>query len=267
MDHAGLLSLAHEAINIATEVIMRHTIEEIHEKEERDFVSDVDIEVERKVREFLAQKSPWIEFVGEENFAGLVVDSEQTWVLDPLDGTSNFIHGIPMFGVSLGLIQEGRPIVGVIAIPYLGERYYAHKGSGAFCNGRQIHVSRVAQLSRAIVSVGDYAVGKNAEEKNRYRIALTYQLAAKVERVRMFGSAAVDLAWLAAGRTNASISLGNKPWDMAAGVVIAREAGAAVFDLDGSPHTVASRITAATSRELASEIQKVISAVFGETAS
>ncbi len=266
MINNALLSVAQEAVEIATEIIMNRGAKEVHEKEERDFVSDVDILVERRVQEHLARSTPSIEFVGEEHYSGVPFSTSRTWVLDPLDGTSNFLHSIPLFGVSLGLVQDGRPIIGVIALPYLGEVYYAHEGLGAFCGNRRIAISRVARLSRAVVSIGDYAVGSGAEDKNQHRLALTHRLAPKVERLRMFGSAAVDLAWLAAGRTNASISLGNKAWDMAAGVIIAREAGAEVFDFDGSPHTIDSRITAATSTELADQIKEIVASVFdGDT--
>ncbi|KJE19349.1 inositol monophosphatase/fructose-1,6-bisphosphatase family protein [Frankia torreyi] len=262
-----LLAVAHEAIDIAVETIMSTPPGEAREKEERDFVSEVDLAVEREVRRFLERRTPHLAFLGEEGTGEVVLNSKNTWALDPLDGTSNFLHGIPLCGVSLGLISEGRPIVGVIALPFLNERYSAAEGHGSFVGTRKIAVTRPGRLSNAIVSIGDYAVGSKSEEKNRARLALSRFLAPKVERVRMFGSAAVDLAWLSAGRTDASIALGNKPWDMAAGVVIAREAGAAVFDRDGSDHTTNSRVTAASSKELVGPILEVLSETYREAES
>ncbi len=237
------------------------------EKEERDFVSAVDIEVERKIRRFLEQRTPHLGFIGEESGEKVDFGSDEIWTLDPLDGTSNLLHGIPLCGVSLGLIRDERPILGVIALPFLNERYFAAEGFGAFAGMRKLAVTRPVRLSDAIVSIGDYAVGNKSEEKNRARLALSRFLAPKVERIRMFGSAAVDLAWLSAGRTDASIALGNKLWDMAAGVIIARESGAEVFDLDGSDHTTNSRVTAATSKELVGPILEVLAETYREAES
>ncbi|MEO3854620.1 inositol monophosphatase family protein [Acrocarpospora sp. B8E8] len=158
------------------------------------------------------------------------------WELDPIDGTANFTHSIPLFAISLGLIDDNRAVLGVIDLPFLGSPYSAAEGAGATCDGEPIHASATDTLNAAIVSIGDYAVGADAEQKNRLRIPLNHQLATRVQRVRMFGSAAIDLAWVAAGKSDACIMLlSNNPWDTAAGVIIAREAGAHILDIDGSP--------------------------------
>ncbi len=180
------------------------------------------------------------------------------WVLDPIDGTSNFIHGLPLCAVSLALVQDGEPVIGVIGAPFLGLEYYAAAGQGAYGNDKPINASRTEMLSRAIVSIGDYAVGAEAELENKRRIALTAALAATVERVRMFGSAALDLAWVAEGRTDACVMLSNKPWDTAAGVVIAREAGAIVLDSTSRRHSLDSADTVAASPAVADEFMTLI---------
>ncbi|WP_285710966.1 inositol monophosphatase family protein [Microtetraspora sp. NBRC 16547] len=113
-------------------------------------------------------------------------------------------------------------------------------------------------LDAAIVSVGDYAVGNGAEAKNRVRLPLNYQLATRVQRVRMFGSAAVDLAWVAEGKTDACIMLSNNPWDTAAGVLIAREAGAVVTDIDGTPHTTKARATIAATPKILADLVELV---------
>src|SRR5262249_1439804 len=156
------------------------------------------------------------------------------WALDPVDGTANFLKRIPLCGVSLALIDADQPVLGVIDLPFLETRYRAARGVGAFANDRSIRVSDTARLSDAVATLCDYAVGKDAERKNRLRFAVAEALATAALRVRMIGSAATDLAWLAEGKTDVSVTLSNHPWDMAAGVAIAREAGATVLDIDGS---------------------------------
>ncbi|GAA4195627.1 hypothetical protein GCM10022252_41790 [Streptosporangium oxazolinicum] len=180
------------------------------------------------------------------------------WILDPVDGTANFLRGIPLCGISLGLVDRDMPTLGVIDLPFLGSRYSAAQGHGAQAEGREIRVSQTGDLHAAAVSIGDYAVGGDAERKNRLRLALTHELAARVQRVRMFGSAAVDLAWVAEGKTDALIMFSNKPWDTAAGVLIAREAGATVVDQDGSPHTMSSGATIAAGPKLLAGLVELI---------
>jgi myo-inositol-1(or 4)-monophosphatase len=167
--------------------------------------------------------------------------------LDSVDGTANFVHGLPLCGVSLALVESGRPTLGVIALPYLGHRYSAIEGQGAYAGGRKLAVRNNSHLTESIVAIGDYAVGVSAIEGNKPRLRTTELLAARVLRVRMLGSAAIDLAWVASGWLDASIMLSNNPWDTAAGVVIAREAGAQVVDMDGNAHSAESKATIAAS--------------------
>jgi myo-inositol-1(or 4)-monophosphatase len=142
----------------------------------------------------------------------------------------------------------------VIDLPFLGVRYWAVEHKGAYAGDRRIAASRTARLNEAIVAVGDYAVGVGADEKNGLRLALNEQLAGRVQRVRMLGSAAIDLAWVAEGKLDASMTMSNKPWDTAAGVIIAREAGAVVIDQDGSDHTSSSAATIAVAPGVAEEL-------------
>jgi myo-inositol-1(or 4)-monophosphatase len=137
------------------------------------------------------------------------------------------------------------------------------EGSGAWRNGQRIQVSRTSQLADALVTVGDYAVGPDADDKNQERLQLTQLLAGQVLRIRMLGSAALDLAWLAEGKTDASIAFSNRPWDVAAGVIIAREAGAVVSDLDGSDHTTKSQATIASCPDLAGALHELIRSPIG----
>jgi beta-phosphoglucomutase-like phosphatase (HAD superfamily) len=149
----------------------------------------------------------------------------------------------------------------VIEAPFLGERYHAIEGQGAYLGGKRLAASNVTELRDAIVAIGDYAVGKDADRENQLRLAATLQLVPRVHRIRMLGTAALDLAWVAAGRLDASVTLGNKPWDTAAGVIIAREAGAVVTDKDGSPHDFNSAATIAASPPLISQLIPLLQAV------
>lgn len=150
-----------------------------------------------------------------------------------------------LFALSLALIREEKPVLGIIDVPALRGRYSAFLGNGAYYDGEPIRVRSAGRLNEAIVTIGDYAVGDDADARNKFRLAVTHQLAAQALRVRMLGSAAIDLAWLAHGRTDAAIIFGNKPWDTAAGVILVREAGGHVIDHDGANHTFHSATTIA----------------------
>lgn len=206
-------------------------------------------------------------FLGEGEGKSGDQSSELSWSLDPIDGTANFVHGIPLCATSLVLVASGEPVLGVIDLPFLGARYTAIKKQGAYRDGKRI-TSRVPRgLDEAIIAIGDYAVGAQATEKNRVRMALNSQLAQRVQRIRMLGSAAIDLAWVAEGKLDASVMFANTPWDTSAGVVIAREAGAVVIDIDGTPHTSASVGTVAVAEPLAGELLDVISGARGKAIS
>ena len=256
---AELVAVGNEAADLARDMVRSHGVGAIAEKGDRDMVSDLDIEVERRVRALLKERTRHIGFLGEEEGRD---DSttDTVWVLDPIDGTANLIHGLPLCGTSLALIRDGIPVVGVIDLPFLSSRYWAFAGGGAHRNGSSIRASLTGDLSDAIVSIGDYAVGEDSTRKNVTRLAVTAQLSERVQRVRMFGSAAIDLAWVAAGQLDASVMLSNHPWDTAAGVVIAREAGAQVVDADGSIHTMSSGATVACSPALLEGLLGLITA-------
>ncbi|MFB9472527.1 inositol monophosphatase family protein [Nonomuraea salmonea] len=257
IDTRTLLPIAERAVSIASEIIRIKAPGVITAKGDRDMATEVDYAVEHAVREFLARETPEIGFLGEEEGGSRLGDGLM-WALDPVDGTANFLHGIPLCGVSLGLVDKDAPTLGVIDLPFLDLRYAAAEEAGAAVNGSAIRVGDARDLRSAIVAIGDYAVGENAEERNRPRFALTEELAARVQRIRMFGSAAVDLAWVAHGRIDAAIMLSNNPWDTAAGVIIAREAGATVIDLDGSPHSMTAQATIAASPKLVADLVELI---------
>jgi myo-inositol-1(or 4)-monophosphatase len=219
-------------------------IGEVRAKGDRDMVSEIDLAVEERVRDFLARETPEVGFLGEEEGSTMPA-KELTWALDPVDGTANLVNGIPLCAVSLGLVSSDRSVLGVIDLPFLSQRFTAAQGLGAQAGSVPLVASRTSDLSEAVIAIGDYAVGPSAQERNKLRFAVTHLLAERALRVRMVGSAAIDLAWVAAGKLDASIAMSNHPWDMAAGTAIAREAGALVLDAYGNDHELLSAATVA----------------------
>jgi myo-inositol-1(or 4)-monophosphatase len=256
--HRSLLPVALEAAAIARDLMRTLAPGILTAKGDRDMASETDFAVERAVREHLHDKSPDVAILGEEEGVTGDEKSDLLWAIDPVDGTANFVRGLPLCGFSLGLIHHGHPVLGVIDLPFLNVRYHAVQDGGAYLGDRRLHASTTSDLRSALVSTGDYAVGRGAEEKNRLRLALNERLAANVQRVRMLGSAAIDLAWVAEGKLDACLIMSNKPWDTAAGVIIAREAGATVIDKDGTDHTLHSTATIATAPALAKDIATLV---------
>ncbi|WP_229399569.1 inositol monophosphatase family protein [Micromonospora okii] len=247
-DYRELLPIATEAIRRGAEAMRGRSPGALSPKGDRDLASQLDFIIERELRAYLLDATPGIGFLGEEE--GSTGPVEIRWVLDPIDGTANFVRGIPLCAVSLGLLHRDVAVLGVIELPFLGSRYAAARGDGAHLNGQPISASTTGELSEAIVAIGDYAVGAKAAARNRLRLALTARLAEEAQRVRMTGSAALDLAWLAEGRIDAALTLSNNAWDMTAGVAIAREAGASVVDRDGTDHNASSAMTIASTPPL-----------------
>ncbi|WP_298178740.1 inositol monophosphatase family protein [Saccharomonospora sp.] len=248
-----LLTIAHEAADIGSRMMTTQAPGTVSAKGDRDYVTELDVRIQHAIRDHLHQAAPSIDFLGEEDGGGALDETtEYVWVLDPIDGTSNFAHGIPLCATSLALVHRGEPVIGVVTAPFLGLRYHATKDSSAYCNNQPIHASNTTDLRRAIVSIGDYATGPGAIEKNQQRFAITKALAANVERIRMLGAASLDLAWVAEGRTDACVILSNKPWDMAAGALICRSAGAFVVDSLANPYSFTATETIAATKSLKS---------------
>ena len=256
---ARLLLAAEHAVDIGARILRqgRAHIGALIGKGDRDFATDVDLQIETEVKASLSEATPEIAFLGEEEDGAQELGATR-WVLDPIDGTINFARDSPFCAVSLSLVIGGRPVLGIVDAPLLGERFIARQGSGAYLNGVAITVSEVASLREAIVGVADFKVGVGSEEENRVHLAALGRLARESLRVRMLGSAALDLAWLAAGRLNATLMLSNLPWDVTAGLLLVREAGGLVFDYDGSPHDAGSRYTIAAVPSLVGPIGRIV---------
>lgn len=241
-----LLLIAARAIDDASRMLRqgRAHLGALIAKGDRDYASRVNFQIEDAIRDSLARGTQQIPSLGEERSGHL--HAPLLWVLDPIDGTTNFIKGSPLCAISLALLSDGQPIFGIVDVPLLGERYVAHVGAGAYLNGTRLHMPDVRHMADAVVGVTDFAVADDRLVENPIHIALLERLAPRALGVRAHGSAALDLAWLAAGCLGASIMLSNRAWDVSAGVLLAREAGGLAYDWDGAEHGVDSRFTIAS---------------------
>jgi myo-inositol-1(or 4)-monophosphatase len=202
-------------------------------KGEFDLVTEADRASERLVVERLRSHFPNHAVVAEEG-GGHESSSEYRWFVDPLDGTTNFAHSFPMFNVTLGLARGGEVIAGVIYDPIRQEMFSAERGAGAYLNNRRIHVSAVKRLADSLASTGF----PSRKRHGNVNIHFYYQLAMASHGVRRTGSAAIDLAYVAAGRLDFFWEFGLKPWDMAAGTLLVEEAGGRTSDMRGAAHSV-----------------------------
>lgn len=203
---------------------------DIREKQAADFVSEVDTGAETRIREVLDRLIPGAFVVGEEMSPTASTAGETVFVVDPLDGTTNFLHGFPAYSVSIGAMIEGELVAGVVLNVPHGDLYTATRGGGAFRNGDPIRVSGIAAPNRALVGTG--FPFKNLEFIEPY-VRQFERITRAQSGIRRAGSAALDLAWVASGRFDAFWELRLAPWDIAAGLLLVREAGGRVTDLEG----------------------------------
>jgi myo-inositol-1(or 4)-monophosphatase len=200
-----------------------------------NFVSAADHRAEDILRTELMKARPGYGFLGEEGGNSEGTDKTHTWMVDPLDGTTNFLHGIPHFAISIALVREGVPIAGLIHNPANDEFYTAERGKGAFLNDRRIRVAARKRLADAVVCCGLPHLGRGDLALFRREFAAVQE---KVAGLRRFGAAALDLAYVAAGRFDCFWERGLSAWDIAAGTLIVREAGGYVTDLEDKERTM-----------------------------
>jgi myo-inositol-1(or 4)-monophosphatase len=195
-----------------------------------EFVSTADLKAERTLKNELTRARPGYGLLFEEGGAEAGTDPRHRWIVDPLDGTTNFLHGIPHFAISIALERDGEIVAGLIYDPVRDEMYSAEKGLGAFVNDRRLRVSARRQLTDAVIGTG-MPYGPHADHPT-YLATLPAVMAA-TSGVRRMGAAALDLAYVAAGRFDGYWEFGTSPWDIAAGLLLVREAGGYVSDLSG----------------------------------
>jgi myo-inositol-1(or 4)-monophosphatase len=200
-------------------------------KGEFDLVTEADRASEKLIVERLRSYFPTHAILAEEG-GGHESSSDYRWYVDPLDGTTNFAHGFPMFNVTLGLERAGEAIAGVVYDPVRQEMFSAERGAGAYLNGRRIHVSTARDLGVSLASTGF----PSRKRSNDINIHFYYQIAMASHGVRRTGSAAIDLAYVASGRLDFFWEFGLNPWDMAAGILLVEEAGGRISEMKGAPH-------------------------------
>ena len=260
IDLIFLTNIAKESALIGNEILIKNynKIQTITSKGRKgDLVTNVDLEVEEKIKEYLTIKTPEISIHAEES-GKLIKTSELTWCIDPLDGTTNYSHGYPFFGTSIGLLYKNNPILGAISVPYLNELYFACIGNGSYCNDKKLKVSDSNTLIDSLLVTG-FSYDRFETEDNNY--AEFCYLTHKTRGVRRGGAAAVDLAFVASGKVDGYWERGLEIWDLAAGAIIVREAGGSVSDYPNGEFNLSSgRILACSPRleeELKTELSKV----------
>jgi myo-inositol-1(or 4)-monophosphatase len=234
MQHSALLNVMIAAARKAARALKRDFGEleklQVSLKGPANFVSAADRRAEETLHTELMKARPGYGFLGEETGRREGADKTHTWIVDPLDGTTNFLHGIPQFAISIALEREGTIVAGLIYNPANEEMFIAERGKGAFLNDQRIRVAARKRLADAIIACGLPHRGHGDIGLSLIEIPAMQE---QVAGLRRFGAAALDLAWVAAGRTDGYWERHLKPWDIAAGLLMVREAGGFVSDCDG----------------------------------
>ena len=220
-----------ELVKSVKPMFLNHTeAEHVTVKGRADFVTQVDIRVQEYMRNELSKRWPDVQFMGEEKDNSDIDFNGAVWILDPVDGTTNLIHDYRSSAISLALFEAGKPVLGIIYQPYTKELFWAQKGKGAFLGTERISVSEAGSLSESIVNVGTSPYKKELADEN---FELIKKVFCKSQDIRRSGSAALDLAWIACGRSDAFFERNLKLWDFAAGWIIIEEAGGKIADFNG----------------------------------
>ena len=234
MARSALLNVMVDAVRKAARSLTRDFGEvenlQVSLKGPGDFVSAADRRSEDILRQELARVRPGYGFLMEESGEIPATDGQHRWIIDPLDGTTNFLHGIPMFAISVALERQGQLVAGVIYNPVMDELFVAERGGGAFLNDRRLRVANRRAMDDCVIGTGIPFIGRGDHQAYLKEQAVVMNETAGVRRC---GAAALDLAWVAAGRFDAFWEHDLHAWDMAAGIVLIREAGGFVSDLRG----------------------------------
>lgn len=259
------LVLARTAAAAGSQILLDYfgKLKQVSEKAQAGLVSEADVASEVQIRKILGARWPEIGFLGEEeSFAkqnqglGQWPTSGDWWIVDPLDGTTNYVHCFPVFCVSIGLMRQGRMVLGVIEMPKLGVTYWATAGGGAFVNGRPIRVSERGEVRESLLATGFFRDHPEALEQ---QLKIFNHLVYEARGIRRAGAAAYDLCLVAEGVFEAFWEKNLKPWDTAAGLVLVQEAGGQVSDYTGAPYDFQSDSIVASNGRLHQKILATIS--------
>jgi myo-inositol-1(or 4)-monophosphatase len=233
---------------------------QISQKGPGDFVSSADKRTERILVEELAKARPGYGFLGEETGATEGKDKTHRFIIDPIDGTTNFLHGVPHFAISIGLEREGQLMAGVVFNPVTDEMFTAEKGHGAYCNNKRLRVAARKEMSQSLFAVGIPFMERPGQARTLAEAAAVLKVSPGIRR---FGAASLDLAWTAAGRFDGFWEHGINIWDVAAGIVLLREAGAVVSDFAGRTEGLTGTEIVAANEHLHPQLLKLLSGVQG----
>lgn len=210
---------------------------QVSQKGPADFVSNADLQSEKNLKRELEKARPGVGFLMEESAPIAARDSDYRWIIDPLDGTTNFLHAIPHFAISIALEKAGDLVAGVIYDPIKDELFWAEKGGGAFLNDRRIRVSARRDLTQCVIGTGIPHLGR---PNHAAYLPHLQTIMTRTAGVRRFGAASLDLAYVAAGRLDGFFEFDLSPWDIAAGILLVREAGGYVSEVSNKQITLTS---------------------------
>lgn len=229
---------------------------QVSRKGPADFVSNADLKAEKVLKEELQKARPGYGFLMEESKEVPASDeSGRRWIVDPLDGTSNFLHSLPHFAISIALEERGEIIAGLVYDPIKEEMFHAEKGQGAFLNERRIRVSARSRLTECLVATGAPFAGRGDRPQFLGEIDAVM---ANTAGIRRWGAAALDLAYVAAGRYDGFWERGLAPWDYAAGAILVREAGGYVSEMNGKSLVIGAPSILATNNAIHSDLMKLL---------
>ncbi len=264
LDLTQALDTAQKAAEQGRQVLMHYfgQLKKVQEKAHAGLVSEADLESEKVITKVLKDAFPAIDVLGEEG-AFLTRDehiASSSWVVDPLDGTTNYVHGFHIFNISIGLQFEGELVVGLIDVPILNKTYSAAKGRGAFCNGEKISVSKTENIRDSLLATGFFPDNTNAlKDQLRIFSDLVYE----ARGIRRAGAAAYDLCMVGEGIFDCFWEPNLKPWDAAAGTVITREAGGVVWNYAGNDYRLGDHSLLAGNRSICTAIKARIQKLHG----
>ncbi|WP_164467234.1 inositol monophosphatase family protein [Caulobacter flavus] len=231
---------------------------QVSKKGAGDFVTNADLKAEQTLFEILSKARPGYSFLGEERGMVEGTDKTHTWIVDPLDGTTNFMHAIPHFAVNIALQREGEVVAGVTYNPITHDLFWVEKGKGAFLGAeKRLRVAARKHLDESVLATGVPFVGKPGHGQFLKEL---HQVSQKVAGVRRFGAASLDLAWVAAGRFDAYWERNLKPWDVAAGVLMVQESGGKVSTIEEHGDPVQGASILASNPELHPQVLKALHA-------
>jgi myo-inositol-1(or 4)-monophosphatase len=261
MQHSALLNVMIGAARKAARALKRDFGEvehlQVSLKGPANFVTASDRRAEETLYAELAKARPGYGFVGEEGGRRNGTDATNTWIVDPLDGTTNFLHGIPQFAIAIALERSGTIVAGLVYNPISDELFTAERGKGAFVNDKRLRVAARLRLTDAVIACGLPHYGRGDLDLGLKELAAVQD---KVAGLRRFGSAALDLAFIAAGRLDGYWERNLSPWDMAAGLILVREAGGFVSDIDGGDAMLSKGNIIAGNETVQRELQKLLKA-------